>query len=708
MSTRDRLSARWLPLGALLVLLFLTPAETAGQVVVGKVLDEASLQPIVGAFVTLDTPDGRRHRGVLTNVDGRYVLRAGEPGRYRLSAEMIGYASSPATWVDLAPGETLERVIEVPVQAITLEGIAVSSGARCRVRPGSGPETARLWEETRKALEVTSWAEQAAAVRARGVRYERRLDPGSLRVLESAERGWSGWFAGSPYASLPAEELAEVGYVRKEAGDSLLYYGPDADVLLSDVFLETHCFRVVGGEDGLVGLAFEPVRRGALPDVRGVLWLDRASAELRKLDYSYTRLPDIPAPGADLAGGRVEFERLATGVWIIRRWRIRMPVVELRELPGRREAVVVALQESGGEVRSVLGPDGRPLAESGGATLFGVVTDSATGRPLAGALVDVVAVGRTATTGEEGAFRITELGSGVYDVEITRRDAAAGEAAAVRRLVELDGGRATRLAVSVPPPPQPTEPDAAAGADPSRAEPAWRNALLGTVVQEESRQPVSGALVRVVDETGTDAAAVVTDTEGRFRLDHPQRGAEYTLRVEHVAYVPAEGTVRFDRSDELRIEVALSTRVLDLEPIVVTERRRGALADAGFYQRRAAGAGVFVEVDESRRQRTSAVSALLVGERMVRLVPVGSATDVRVAGTERFSAEGFSDCQPAVYLDGILMRRGGAPSAHDRVLDEIVSSSNVAGVELFRQPAEVPIRYGGAGAACGVILLWTR
>jgi hypothetical protein len=698
---------------ALLLALAVPPVASA-QTVVGRVVDQETLQPIAGAFVTLETPDGKRHRGVLTRPDGRYILRADAPGAYRLTAQMIGYASPPAQMVDLVAGGTLERVIEVPVQAITLDGISVSSAARCRPRPGSGRETARLWDEAKKALEVALWTERSSTIRFQGVRHERRLDPGTLRVLANSEAGWTGWSSRSPYESLPVEQLSRDGYVQRESDGTLTFYGPDADVLLSDLFLDSHCFYVregTGAETHLVGLAFEPVRRGRIPDIKGVLWLDRGSAELRRLDFSYTDVPELDPRAWDVAQGRVEFERLATGVWIVRRWHIRMPVAEARDVLGRRTVVVTSVQEEGAEVRHVIGSDGRPLAEAGGATLFGVVTDSATGGPVAGALVDVVAMGRTAVTGEDGTFRISELGAGLFDVEVTRRDGDPRGVEPVQRVVELEGGRAARLAVAVPAPrPQPAEP-----AIPARApaadgqERAVRNALLGVVVEEDTREPVRGALVRVLGSDGSPAGSAVTDAHGRFRIHHPDRGSSYTLRVEHLAYSPSEGAVRFDRDDQLRVEVALSTRAIELEGITVTERRRGALADAGFYDRMAHGMGVFVEVDEMHRQRASRAGDYLMGQRMIRTVsPRPYVEDVRIAGTERISESGFRDCQPAIYMDGALVRRAGEPRDEDLVFNDIVSASHIAGIEVFRRSTEVPPRYSGAGAACGVILVWTR
>lgn len=54
-----------------------------------------------------------------------------------------------------------------------------------------------------------------------------------------------------------------------------MFYAPDAEVLLSDAFLDSHCFSLreatVQGEARL-GLTFEPVPGRTIPEVRGVLW----------------------------------------------------------------------------------------------------------------------------------------------------------------------------------------------------------------------------------------------------------------------------------------------------------------------------------------------------------------------------------------------------------------------------------------------------
>ena len=82
-------------------------------------------------------------------------------------------------------------------------------------------------------------------------------------------------------------------------------------MLLSESFVDIHCFQAepwTKDDRDWVGIGFKPAesRRGMV-GIRGTLWLDRRSAELRTLEYDYVNLPTLLR--SPRAGGSVGFLR---------------------------------------------------------------------------------------------------------------------------------------------------------------------------------------------------------------------------------------------------------------------------------------------------------------------------------------------------------------------------------------------------------------
>ncbi len=239
--------------------------------------------------------------------------------------------------------------MEIAVEPVELSGLAVEVERECVVRPEEGLETARLFEAARKTLNAVRWTERGRLFIYEVVRFQRELDPRTLVVRQQkADTTWR--VAVRPFVAADADDLVQRGFVQESPADTS-YYAPDAEVLLSDAFLDTHCFKVrAGGETGLIGLAFEPVPGRAVPDVQGVLWLDPETGALRSLEYRYTDL-HIGVP-VEHFGGRVEFEQLSTGAWIMGGWYIRGPIIRLSGpwLHRERRPKLVAIKEVGGAV----------------------------------------------------------------------------------------------------------------------------------------------------------------------------------------------------------------------------------------------------------------------------------------------------------------------------------------------------------------------
>ncbi|HVE79730.1 MAG TPA: carboxypeptidase regulatory-like domain-containing protein [Gemmatimonadaceae bacterium] len=392
------------------------PAAGA-QAVRGAIVDETTRRPVAGAVVGLVDADGREVVTTLSSESGRFTLRAPAPGAYALRTRRIGLRAVSSAPLQLGVGEWTDYTFAVRAEPVPLAAVLVTArGKQCDVRPAEGAAAAVLFDEARTALTATAVSQRERRVAVTRRRYVRELDARTGRVLREHARDET-ITTDRPFSSLPPEELAARGY-RRQVGDSVDYYGPDADVLLSESFAEGHCFRVITRRDGdseLAGLAFEPVRRRATGyvDIEGTLWLDAKSAELRFVEYRYTGLPrGVPR---DKTGGRLDFRRLPTGVWIVERWALRTASLGLTQRPavlGRapeeeREYTLLGLRETGGVV-------GGPVLDARPVVVTGTVFDSTRGRPLVGAQVFLSGTSHVARSDSSGRFVLEGPLPGTY------------------------------------------------------------------------------------------------------------------------------------------------------------------------------------------------------------------------------------------------------------------------------------------------------
>jgi hypothetical protein len=385
------------------------------QTVTGHVADSTSGAAAAGAIVTLVTPDGQRLGAVLTEADGAYHVVAPAPGTYRLRVDLIGYRSWQSPALTLHEAETVTFDVRLPLQRVRLDAVVVTGAARCTQNPQDAPRMLATWEEIRRALTGSMLSARDHRLPFE-LRLTQRLMTGRGEVAGSRRTARLRGTALRPWDAPAPEDLAERGYVRQE-GDSLRWFGPSVETLLSDPFLATHCFRAVRDDDR-VGLAFTPLPGRTLPDIAGTIWLDERSSELRVVDFVFQHTADSLGNG-EPPGGRLEFARLPSGLWHISRWRLRVPIAALslgdpsdpdvawqrRRLRRIRSRMDEPFREGSGEA-VLLTPDGeadgRPPA-----VVAGVVSDSTTGEPLAG--VQVLAA---------GAEPVVTDGAGRYALEI--------------------------------------------------------------------------------------------------------------------------------------------------------------------------------------------------------------------------------------------------------------------------------------------------
>lgn len=495
-------------------------------------------------MITLVDAQGRLVQQVLTRESGLFELTAPAPGRYGLRADRIGYASTEAGPFRLAAGDTvalLDPPMTAAVEAVSLEGLEARADRRCRVRPEEGLAVTRVWEEARKALAAAAWTQDRGMYRYEMMGVKRELDREGRRVL-SEDRTFHRGYRRAPFVALPADSLMLNGFAAFSANESV-YRAPDAAVLLSDLFLDTHCFKLERDEDrapGLVGLAFEPVPGRRVADVAGTLWLDPATAELQWLDFRYRNL-DLPGTllSAD-PGGKVSFRALPNGTWIVHSWEIRMPRAgsSLNPLSQRLVTTLDGVTVQGGDVLQVHGNAGVVLQADAGGRIAGIVFDSLR-RGLPGARVFLEGAGAEVLTNREGRFELRHLRPGTYAVNFSHPYLERYGYVAEPFQVDVAEGDATPAQVNFAAPSvsralarlcrnaeSPSGRDLTPGADPVRA-----TGVLAGQVTDSLDQPVAGAVVRVVwrgydvsaEEggvailrEGSRGVAVATDPSGRY------------------------------------------------------------------------------------------------------------------------------------------------------------------------------------------------
>ena len=412
--------ARWF--GMLVLAAAFAPHILDAQTVRGDILDRATGRPAAGVVVLLlDSAEQVTAQG-FTDAQGRYRLSSPAPGAFRIRTLRIGHRPATSQTFSLAAGGD---VTLPPLQAgelVALDTVRVVGRNSCEAM-SDARATFAIWEQVRTALTAARVTAGERIMSARVVTYQRATRPrnGEILALHASELGG---ITKRPWHSVSPDSLHRVGYMVLDERNWLHFYAPDLDALLSAEFLADHCFRIASESDAKrIGIAFAPTReRRSLPEISGTLWLDRASSELRRLDFRYV---NVPAEIMDArAGGTVEFAALRNGAWVVSRWNIRMPVVQQRfeAASGIRSRARVAyrditeIREEGG-VLAIAAQGHDTLYTARRIAITGTVRDSAKKTRVAAARVQLRGTTSRTTTDSLGRFRLSDVLPGRYVLE---------------------------------------------------------------------------------------------------------------------------------------------------------------------------------------------------------------------------------------------------------------------------------------------------
>jgi hypothetical protein len=400
----------------------------------------------------------------ITDGAGRFTI-APSSRAAKLRVIRIGY--QPRDVVLSLPRDAPIQIAMARLPA-TLAAMRVSGRELCPGSEDRGPAF-QLWEQARAGLLAAVVARESNPAKATSMTFKRRFPPRNELVRYLETRFATGTTTRPFMASASAAEFARVGYM---AEDSLgrTFFAPDADVLLDESFATSHCFHLAADDTshrGQIGLAFTPAPgrgRDTLVDVAGVIWIDRATPALRSLEFLYTGLE--PPASTWRAGGHVEFLTVPNGISFIERWSLRLVIMEVFRQPpavAQRDAFIdrrrqdrtdvraSEIDETGGQVLVAQWPDGTVwrAPETG---IAGHVVQTDAGVPVKHALVTLNGSTDTVATDTAGAFAISRMVPGRYELVATDTTIAAHiPPRRVTQVVDVPRDRVVDVRLKVPP-----------------------------------------------------------------------------------------------------------------------------------------------------------------------------------------------------------------------------------------------------------------
>ncbi|MGH7650753.1 MAG: carboxypeptidase regulatory-like domain-containing protein [Gemmatimonadaceae bacterium] len=425
------------------VMAMVVATPLAAQDVLIEVVELSTGKPIVGASVLLLDDHGNSVLGNFSDQGGHTVLHAPGSGAYVLRVDKVGYDTWNSVLLHVTGSPIHVRAGVEPTR--NPPTVVARSETSCQQLGAPGNPAGDLWVEIRKALTASAMTEAKGLVAMDVDLYERALDRDLAVVSERTEQRLH--IGRRPPVGISWDQVDSARRSAVAGGE--VYRAPDAALLVSDQFVKSHCYAAIRGygpEIGLTGLEFKPARIGFQPELTGVLWLDPKSNLLRSVNFDYVNLP-IPLRIAR-TNGRVEFQQLPGGEWIVPRWYIRMPrVAQVASpdpgSPGTVRDTLIGYQEVGGAARpagtaapanaigtiastatapaapgasstvatqsdSANGAAGPPAAQS---VITGIVYDSTTSRPLGGVEVSTGGGRFKTVTGAGGHYALAVDGA---------------------------------------------------------------------------------------------------------------------------------------------------------------------------------------------------------------------------------------------------------------------------------------------------------
>lgn len=640
---------------ATLAAICLSAAPVRAQTARGVVHDAANT-PIAGAVVTLLDSANNSLSRMLTDERGEFRMVTSQPGTYRLQAQRIGYQPLTSAPLMLASGATVAQTLVLSGARTVLATVKVNGKNSCGKALEGDVEVFDVWQQALASLQASAVTSSTRGLTTSLMEVNRVLDPKG-KVIDQGLRMRTDNVV-QPWRALHPDTLRKRGYTWLGRDDALTYNAPGIDAIISPAFQADHCFKIAQSKDASeIGLAFEPApERFRIADLKGVIWLSRADAQLRRAEFTFGKIPgmpEVPYP----AGGSMHFSRLPSGGVVIDQWELLMPVLEKDNRMGSTDVRVAQVQSTGGLLVAVRrGAD--TVFKRPSVTVTGVVRDSVSNRPIGGAVVRLSGTDVQVAAAADGQFAIADVLPGQYTATVTTPaldslGAASGSSVLIRDSI-------APLVLRVPP----AMSVAQALCGGSFAADKTRGAIMGSVTTTDATGGAANFIVAADWNDGQGKRLETrTDARGGYRLCAVPLNAALTMRV-----IATKG-----RADPRPVQLSANQRIAVVQ-LAVDASRAAVATFAGRVVSDSGGAPVadaVVSVEGMERTvRTNADGLFRLDE-----VPVGvQRVAVRKLGYGEFSNPVEFEPNDEAERRLVLLRT--------RVLDSVVTIADAKPIRL--------------------------
>jgi hypothetical protein len=262
--------------------------------------------------------------------------------------------------------------------------------------------------------------------------------------------------------------------------------------------------------------------------------------------------------------------------------------------------------------------------------------------------------------------------------------------------------------------------------------PVAAQVLRGQLLDVTTDAPLPLGSLSLLAADRSEVATTSSNPRGFWELVAPGPGTYY-VRASRAGYQEwTTGPVELARGEHYTAVFHLRADPVRLDPVEASARiTRDYLGMRGFFARQRSSFGHFLTQADIDRRDAARITDLLVAipgvQRAAAMDGSVGPAQILLRGSS-MSQGGY--CRPRVFVDGLVYSRGagklvrlGEAQATERAdeditermdlalsIDDIGHPSTIAGIEIYRTAAQVPVEFGGGSVEtlCGVIVVWTR